>query len=312
MVAGDGIMSTSAFRQRSRRGSRRPPPCGPVICAIATIALFVGCGLSDLGTGPGADAGAVDATTGGVDATVDVDGGAPDTLIASEGGEATVPDASDGASETSPGDAADAHDSGDAADVEDGPHGDAEDGATDGSQVDTGPLPCAPTCSSAGAACTGGGMSCLSGVCSGNVCQPGGTGTPCASTNGNCLSNVCSGILTTTCQAGGATEPCVVNGDCLSGVCAGKVCQPGGTGTPCASTNGNCLSNDCSGLGNTCNLGEDTTPCRSAADCGSQSCGGNVCQPPSCALGGNKCPLASDCGSDGDCQGGSCVFFKCN
>jgi hypothetical protein len=80
-------------------------------------------------------------------------------------------------------------------------------------------------------------------------------------------------------------------------------------GTPCAFSNGNCLSNDCTGTGDTCQPGNALAACDADADCLSNACESNVCQEGAagtpCAFSNANC-LSKDCGgSDDTCQAGS-------
>jgi hypothetical protein len=141
---------------------------------------------------------------------------------------------------------------------------------------------------------------CLSNVCDDGTCQLGQPGTPCNFTNGNCFSNSCTGD---TCAEGGAGTTCLVAGDCLSNVCTSGACARGSAGTGCADTNGNCLSNDCGGIGDTCQLGAATTDCVVAGDCLS-----NVCNDGTCQLGqpGTPCNF-----TNGNCFSNSCSVDTC-
>jgi hypothetical protein len=85
----------------------------------------------------------------------------------------------------------------------------------------------------AGASCTGS-AGCLSGVCTGSVCQPGGAGAPCH-VNADCTSSQCDTEVGT-CSPGSALpagQPCTVGSECLSNSCVANACAPGVQGAPC-------------------------------------------------------------------------------
>ena len=176
------------------------------------------------------------------------------------------------------------------------------DGVKNGTEtgIDCGGTDCPNKCGT-GQGCTNGqgARDCISGVCTGGICQ-----AP------TCNDTVRNGTETDL-DCGGGSCPACANGlacvnnqgarDCVSGVCTNNVCQ--GPGCLDSVKNGTETDVDCGGA--VCGSCGNGLRCSVASDCASGVCSGNgnnrVCQVPTCNDGvRNGAETATDCG------GGTC------
>ena len=187
------------------------------------------------------------------------------------------------------------------------------DGAQNGDESDVDCGGSCPDCPDGGACNSG--SDCVSGVCSGGVCQ-----AP------TCSDGVQNGTETgldcgDTCPPCPAGQGCVTGADCQTGVCTGGICAAG----TCTDgvQNQDESDVDCGGVCGGC---PDGGACGAGSDCQSGVCTGGVCQVPTCTdgvenqdetdtdCGGATCPSCpdgSDCVVASDCQNGVCVGGIC-
>jgi hypothetical protein len=194
--------------------------------------------------------------------------------------------------------------------------------------IDCGGL-CLPSKQCANGLACNNGADCISGVCTGKICQAGTcndgvqnadeTGIDCG---GRCASqNKCADKM-----------GCVVSNDCSSGICTSNICE-----TPNCNDgirNGNEAGIDCGGSCVPSKLCGSGSTCNHAFDCISGVCTGNICQTPTCKDGIQnadetdrdcggwcasqkkcadkmRCRNSSDC-SSGVCQSNTCQAPTCN
>jgi len=113
------------------------------------------------------------------------------------------------------------------------------------------------------------GSDCVSGICSGGVCQA----ASCSDgiKDGNETDVDCGGGTCLACAVG---KHCALGTDCVSGVCSGGVCQA----ASCSDgvKNGNETDVDCGG--GTCPTCPTGKHCQAGSDCVSGVCSANICQ----------------------------------